>query len=359
MDPRIIRHARIIVDYSTKIKKGDNVLIQFSDLGKELAVEIFKQASKLGASCLIVNSPTEAIEAYYQVTSGKHLKIFPKHLFELVKASDVIISIRSDANTRALSHVKSSKISLRSIVLQKIQEERMKKRWCLTQHPTHAFAQEADMSLTVYQDFVYSSIIQDWRKESAKNSRLKRVLDRASEIRLEGKNTDLRMSVRGRLFVPDNGTHNLPGGEIFTAPIESSVKGHVYFDLPAIHAGKEVRDIELEFVNGNVVSAKASKNQELLKEMISTDAGSKRIGELGIGTNMRIKKFTKNILFDEKIGGTIHLAIGRAYKECKGINRSAIHWDMIKTMKPGRIIVDGAIIQQNGKFLWNNISKLE
>jgi aminopeptidase len=359
LDPRIIRHARIIVDYSTKIKKGDNVLIQFSDLGKELAVEIFKQASKLGASCLIVNSPTEAIEAYYQVTSGKHLKVFPKHLFELVKASDVIISVRSDVNTRALSHVKSSKISLRSTVLQKIQEERMKKRWCLTQHPTHAFAQEADMSLNVYQDFVYSSIIQDWRKESVKNSRLKRVLDRASEIRLEGKNTDLRMSVRGRVFVPDNGTHNLPGGEIFTAPIESSVKGHVYFDLPAIHVGKEVRDIKLEFVNGNVVSAKASKNQELLKEMIKTDSGSKRIGELGIGTNIKIKKFTKNILFDEKIGGTIHLAIGRAYKECKGINKSAIHWDMIKTMKPGRIIVDGAIIQQNGKFLWNNISKLE
>jgi aminopeptidase len=359
MDPRIVRHADIIVNYSTKLKKGDNVLIQFNDLGKELAVEIFKQASKLGASCLIVNSPNEAIESYYQFTPVKHLKVFPKHLFQLVKASDVIISIRSVANTRSLSHVKPSKISLRSTVLHKIQEERMKKRWCLTQYPTNAFAQEADMSLNAYQNFVYSSIIQDWRKESVKNSRLKRVLDRASEIRLEGEKTDLKMSVRGRVFVPDNGTHNLPGGEIFTAPIESSVNGHVYFDLPAIHAGKEVRDIELKFVNGNVISAKASKNQDLLKEMIRTDSGSKRLGELGIGTNMKIKKFTKNILFDEKIGGTIHLAIGRAYKECKGINRSAIHWDMIKTMKPGRIIVDGAIIQQNGKFLWNNISKLD
>jgi len=358
MDPRVAEHAKIIVDYSTSIRKGDNVLIQISDQGMDLAVEIFKQASRLGASCTIVASPTDAAEAYYQVTPSKYLRIFPKHLYQLVKATEVIISIRGETNTRALSGVDPLKISLRSKILQRIQEERMKKRWCLTQHPTAAYAQEADLSLNQYRDFVYSAILLNWRKEALKTSRLKRVLDRADEIRLEGDRTDLRMSVKGRVFVPDNAKHNLPGGEIFTAPIENSVRGEIYFDLPAIQSGKEVRDVELELINGKIVSARASKNQDLLQAMINTDKGSKRIGELGIGTNMKISRFTWNILFDEKIGGTIHMAIGRAYKECRGRNKSAIHWDFIKTMKPGRIVVDGTVIQENGRFLWNNISRV-
>lgn len=358
MDPRIAEHAKIIVDYSTSIRKGDNVLIQISGQGTELAVEIFKQASRLGASCTIVASPTDAAEAYYQVTPSKYLRIYPKHLHQLVMATDVIISIRSETNTRALSGVDPSKISLRSKMLQKIQEERMKKRWCLTQHPTAAYAQEADLSLNQYRDFVYSAILLNWKRESLKTSRLKRILDRADEIRLEGERTDLRMSVRGRVFAPDDAEHNLPGGEIFTAPIENSVEGQIYFDLPAIQSGKEDRDVELRLVNGKTVSAKASKNQDLLQAMINTDKGSRRIGELGIGTNMKINRFTRNILFDEKIGGTIHMAIGRAYKECKGRNKSAVHWDFIKTMKPGRIVVDGTVIQENGRFLWDGVARL-
>ena len=358
MDPRITRHAKIIVDYSTRIKRGDNVLIQISDLGTDLAIEIHKQASRKGASCLIVASPTEAAEAYYQVTPNKYLKIFPDHLYQLVRASDVVISIRGESNTRALSNVEPSKISLRSTILHRIQEERMKKQWCLTQYPTSAYAQEAELSLNEYRDFAYSAILLNWKRESLKTSRLKKVFDRSNEIRLEGERTDLVMPVKGRLFVSDDAKHNLPGGEVFTAPVEGSVNGRIYFDLPAIQSGKEVRDIELELVNGKIVSARASKNEQLLKTMIKTDRGSKRIGELGIGTNMKINRFTRNILFDEKIGGTVHLAIGRAYKECGGRNRSAIHWDMIKTMNPGRIIVDDTVIQKNGRFLWNNISRI-
>ncbi len=355
VDPRIVEHAKIIVDYSTRVRRGDNVLIQVSDLGMELAVEIHKQVSALGASCLIIMSPTEVAEAYYQVTPKRFLKMFPDHLYQLVKASDVFISIRSESNTRALSSVDPSKVSLRSTVLERIQEERMTKRWCLTQHPTTAYAQEAELSLNEYRGFVYSATLLDWKKEALKNARLKRFLERADEVRLEGNRTDLTMSVKGKIFIQDNGEHNLPGGEIFTAPVENSVNGYIYFDLPAIQSGKEVRDIELELARGRIVSAKASKNQDLLEIMIKTDPGSRKIGEFGIGTNMNIRRFTRNILLDEKIGGTIHLAIGRAYKECRGRNRSAIHWDMIKTMKPGRIVVDGTVVQKNGRFLWNHI----
>ncbi|MEM2982451.1 MAG: aminopeptidase [Candidatus Bathyarchaeia archaeon] len=357
MDPRVTKHAKIIVDYSTRIRKGDNVLIQISDQGLDLAVEILRQASRRGASCLITSQPVDAAEAYYKNTPNEYLKIFPKHIYSLVKASDVIISIRGEANTRSLSAIEPSKLSLRSATLEKIQEERMRKRWCLTQHPTFAYAQEADMSYSDYCDFVYSAILMDWKREAKKLTILKRFLDNSREIKLEGEGTDLTMKVNGRIFVVDEAKHNLPGGEIFTAPIEESVDGRIYFDLPAIHSGKEVKDIELEFRSGKIVSCRASKNIEFLEAMIKTDPGAARVGEFGIGTNMRINRFTRNILFDEKIGGTIHLAIGRAYRECRGRNVSAIHWDMIKTMKPGRIVVDGKVIQEDGRFIWDRISR--
>ncbi|MEM2942353.1 MAG: aminopeptidase [Candidatus Bathyarchaeia archaeon] len=358
MDPRVAKHAEIIANYCVGVRKGDNVLIQISDQGIELAVEILKQASRVGASCIIVTSPTDAAEAYYRFTPTRYLKIFPEHVYQLVKATDVYVSIQGEVNTRALSSIEPSKISLRAKILKRIQEERMKKRWCITQHPTSAYAQEAELSLNQYRDFAYSAILLDWRREAVKTLRLKRILDRADRIRLEGERTDLEMSVKGRVFVADDAKHNLPGGEVFTAPVEESVEGRIYFDLPAIRSGKEVRGVELEIVDGEITSAKASKNQDLLQTMIDTDTGSRRIGELGIGTNMKINRFTRNILFDEKIGGTIHLAIGRAYRECGGRNKSAVHWDFIKTMNPGRIVVDGTVIQENGRFLWNRIARL-
>ncbi|MGQ9543028.1 MAG: aminopeptidase [Candidatus Bathyarchaeia archaeon] len=359
MDPRVVQHAKIIVNYSTKIGMGDNVLIQVEDQSLDLAVEILRQASRRGASCVIVSQPTEATETYYKVTPKEYLRIFPKHLYYLVKSSDVIISIKSEANTRALSAIEPSRLSLRSTTLRRIQEERMRKRWCLTQYPTSAYAQEAEMSYSDYCDFVYSAILMDWRREAKKLAILKRSFEKSREIRLEGEGTDLTMTVQGRVFIVDDAKHNLPGGEIFTAPVEESVKGRIYFDLPAIYSGKEVQDIELEFSGGKIVSYRASKNSDFLEAMIKTDPGSRRVGEFGIGTNMRIDRFTRNILFDEKICGTVHLAIGKAYRECLGRNVSAIHWDMIKTMKPGRIIVDGEVVQEDGRFLWSRISRIK
>jgi len=163
-----------------------------------------------------------------------------------------------------------------------------------------------------------------------------------------GWTNDVFGTIYGKVI--DEGTHNMPGGEIFTAPVENSAEGKIYFDLPAIRYGKEVQDIRLEFRKGLIVDYSAGKNEDLLKAMIETDKGSRRLGELGIGMNWGITRFTKNILLDEKIGGTIHLAVGKSYKECGGRNQSAIHWDMIKTMKPGRIELDGAIVQEDGRF---------
>jgi len=352
MDPRVTEHAKLIVTYSTGVKKGDQVLIMASDYGMDLASEIYKEAAKLGGSPLIMMTPSEVTRAYYEVTPEEYLDIFPNHLYKLTKASDVVVSIRSDINTRTLGNVDPKKLTRRDKTTRKILDERLTKRWCLTQAPTPGFAQDADMSLKEYEDFVYSAILIDWTKQRTQMERLKKALDAADKVQIVGERTNLTMSIKGRNAVVGDATHNVPGGEVYTAPVDDSAEGEIWFDLSGIRYGREIKGIRLKFSKGEIVDYFAETNQDTLKSIIETDQGSKRIGELGIGTNRGIKRFTKNILFDEKIGDTIHLALGNAYRDCGGVNKSAIHWDMIKTMKPGQILLDGKAIQKDGKFAW-------
>jgi len=350
LDQRVTEHARLLVDYSTKIKERDNVLIQITDGGMELATEIYRLAAAKGASPLIEVTPTEATRGYYSIVEDKYLTRTPNHLFALVKASDVIISIRGENNLKALSGIDPKKISVRQSALMDVQEERLSKRWSLTQHPTNGYAQEAEMSLREYEDFVYGAILRDWEGERARMRSLADFLNKAEAVRIIGEETDLTMSIKDRNAVVGDVTHNVPGGEVFTAPIDDSAEGEIYFDFLAIRYGKEVTGVRLKFHKGELVGFSAEKNEDLLKSMVETDQGAKRLGELGIGTNYGIDRFTKNILFDEKIGGTIHLALGRAYPECGGVNKSAIHWDFIKSLNPGQLLVDGEAILRDGKL---------
>jgi aminopeptidase len=356
MKSQLRNFARLVVHTSTKVKKGDNVLIQIIDEGQDLATEIYREVAQVGGQPLIITTPSEARRAFYEVADKETLTAMPKHYLELVKASDVIIWIRSNSNTKSLSNVDPKKISSRSKALKTLQEERLSKRWCLTQYPTVGYAQDAEMSLREYEDFVYSAVLIDWDEQIRVMQRLKEVMDATDEVRLIGEETDLTMSILGRNAVVGGPTHNVPGGEVFTAPIEDSAEGTIFFDLPAVVYGKAVEGVKLTFARGEVVEYSAGRNEALLKSMIETDEGAKRLGELGIGTNTGIQKFTKNILFDEKIGGTIHLALGRAYKECGGANESAIHWDMIKTMDASqghRILFDGQELRRNKDGTWS------
>jgi aminopeptidase len=269
---------------------------------------------------------------------------------EKAKLTDVYIYIRSDANLKELSSIKSKKISIRSKARKPVKDVLLAKRWCLTQYPTPAYAQEAGMSLAEYENFLYSAVLIDWPKARKRMKSLQRVMNETDVVHILGEGTDLTFSIRGRKAILSDGTHNMPGGEVFTAPVDDSATGKIYFDLPAIRYGKEVRDVRLKLEQGEIVDYSASKGEDLLEAMIGTDEGSQRLGEFAIGTNYGIKKFTRNILFDEKIGGTIHLAIGRAYPECGGVNNSAIHWDFIKTMKPGQVLMDGRVVLQDGKL---------
>jgi aminopeptidase len=358
MDQRVVEHAKWLVSYCTSVKRGDNVLIRLGgaqsggDEGFELATEVYKEASRQGAHALILVFTNEAVRGYYEVTPEADIATTPSNYYELVKLSDVVISIQAQTNTRFLEHTDPKKIGIRQRALDPISREQLKKRWTATVHPTNAHAQDADMSLAEYRDFLYSAVLRDWNLEVNQMKKLKEIMDKADQVRLVGKETDLSFSIKGRISVVDDARHNFPGGEVFTAPIDNSATGKIYFDLPSVTYGKEVTDIRLTFDKGVIVDYSASKSQQLLKQMIETDEGSKRLGEFGVGTNRGINCFTRNILFDEKIGGTIHLAVGLAYEECGGVNKSAVHWDMIKTMNPGEIVMDGKTVQKDGKFVW-------
>lgn len=354
-----MEHAKRLVNYCTSVKHGDNVLVRLGasqyagdEEGLELAIEVYKEASRLGAHPLIVAFPGEAMRGYYEVTSQEDLGKTPPNYYEIMKMSDVVISIHAESNTRFLENIDPGKIGRRLRALEPITQEQLKKRWTGTLHPTNAYAQDAAMPLEEYREFVYSAMFRDWKDEVERMNNLKDTMEKTDRVRLIGNETDLSFSIKGRIAVVDDAKLNFPGGEVFTAPVDNSASGKIHFDLPSVIYGKEATDIRLTFDKGVIVDYSAGKNESLLKSMIETDEGSRRLGEFGIGTNRGINRFTRNLLFDEKMADTIHLAIGSAYEMCGGANKSAIHWDMIKTMKPGRIVMDGQEIQRDGEFFW-------
>jgi aminopeptidase len=234
-----------------------------------------------------------------------------------------------------------------------------KLRWVGTQWPCQASAQDAEMSLEEYEGFVYgaghldkANPIQAWKRISRDQQALTDFLNKSREVRIVAEDTDLRYSCKGRKWINCDGHYNCPDGEVFTGPVETSVEGHVKFSFPAVHNGHEVEAVRLTFERGKVAKAEAEKGQDFLRAMIQMDSGSCYLGEGAIGTNYNVKRYTKNTLFDEKIGGTIHLALGAGYSETGNKNRSGLHWDMVCDLrKGGELYVDGELIQKNGKFL--------
>ena len=353
-DPRIKKLASILVRHSARVKKGDVVLIAAStELAKPLVLEVFREVLKAGGHPLTSIGFEETSNIFFDTATKEQIAFFPKtRLFE-AKNIDCFVNIRAAANKKALSNVEPKKVGERTKVLRPISEEIVnRKRWILCNFPTHGLASEADMSLEEYEDFVYGATNIDWIKVKKEEMKLKSVLDKANVVRIVGEDTDLTIGIRGRKAIPCFGERNMPDGEVFLSPEESSAEGYIYYEMPAIYQGREVTGIRLRFRGGKVVEASADKNEDFLITMLDTDKGARFLGELGIGVNYGIQKFTKDILFDEKIGGTIHLAVGRSYESAGGKNISAIHWDMIKDLRRvGAIYLDGKAIQRNGKFL--------
>jgi len=345
--------AKILVEYSTKVKAGDRVQIAADMPAYEMALEVYRLALMKGAYPWIKLDPPGRRYVFFKHASEDQLKHLPEHELYEIKHTDVYIAIRAPANVRELSGIDPARISTWLKTVEPISEWRVSKtRWVVFYYPTQALAQEADMSLSEFEEFVFSSCLLDWPKLAEEMKKVKQLLEKTDEVRILGEETDIRFSVKGRKAVVAAGEKNMPDGEVFTSVVEDSVEGEVYFDIPAIYAGNAIEGVKLRFESGAVTEAKAERNQRLLEKLLATDSGARRLGEFGIGLNYRITRPVKSILFDEKIGGTIHLAIGRGYEETLSKNKSAIHFDLIKDLrKEGEVYFDGELVMKQGRWL--------
>jgi len=363
MDIRISKHAQVLVNYSLKIKREETLLISTEYQGLDLAKECYRLAILAGAYPKIEITSPEVQEIFFKNSTNQQLQFVHDIDESNLKWYDARLTILGTNNTRTLAGIEPEKTTLfrqaRS-KLSQIMNQRMlanQVRWCGTQHPAIGNAQDAKMSIQEYADFVYSACLVEqkdpvaaWQEIEEKQEVLCNYLNKRSTIHFVAKDTDLKMSIAERKWVNCCGCVNLPDGEIFTGPVEDSVEGYIRFSYPGIMAGHEIEDIRLTFKKGKVVEATASKGEKLLQKILNTDIGAKYVGEIAIGTNYGITKFTKNMLFDEKIGGTIHLALGQSLPQSLGKNQSAIHWDMLCDMANGKIFADDKLIYQNKQF---------
>lgn len=350
-DPRIVRLASILVNHSVKVKKGELIVINSGAKGAPLALECFKMVLKKGAFPKVNFSMPHFSYAYYKYANFQQLNHFPEIAEFEAKKLDGEINIGGPFNTKEFSNIDPKKIALRRQITHPISEICLKKKWVGCQYPTNALAQDAEMSFEEFEDFFFKATNLDWEKESKKQDKIKKILDQGEKVRIVAEDTDITFSIKGRKGIKCDGKHNMPDGEVFIAPVETTTEGFIHYSFPVISGGREVSGVTLKFKKGAVVSAKAVKNEKFLKTMIKIDKGAKYLGEFGIGMNPNINKFIKQILFDEKMCGSIHLALGRAYKEGGGTNESVIHWDMIRDLrKGGTIFIDDKPIQKDGKF---------
>jgi len=352
-DPRVSEHAKIVVTYSCRVKRNDFVLVNASRESHDLVVALASELGKVGARFLVLDNDHEIDRAFMLAADEETLSTTASQVVDLVRGADVLISVGSSFNSQEMADIPPRKLQISTRGKAPVGEAMQGKRWNLTLHPTSAMAQAAKMSYEAYCDFVYGAIIRDWPKFASEMKVLSEHLAKAKKVRVVGKDTDIALSVEGRRPKVSAGDHNMPSGEVFVSPVDTEVEGHVYFDLPVIYQGHEIRGARLTFRDGRVVESRAEKGDELLKAMLEVDEGARKLGELGIGMNRGIDRFTRNVLLDEKMGDTIHMAVGRAYPETGGTNKSGIHIDMIKNMKEdGNIYFDGELIYDKGRFVW-------
>ena len=367
MDSRIVKMAEVIVNYSTAVQPGERVLIRAtSPTAEPLVQALFQAVLRAGGQPVPYIQLRDGDALALEATADPALLAAVDPMLELMYQNcQVVIRIEASENMRALSQYQPEAQQDRAqtwsalIQIQMEREGNGSLRRCTTQFPTQAYAQAAGMSLSQYETFIYHACkvhladpVAAWQEVEAQQQRLVDYLAGKKSLHVRGDHIDLQMSIAGRTFKNARGQANLPDGEIYTGPVEDSVNGWVHFTYPAFYQGNEVQGIELNFENGLVTQAKAAQNEQFLLSTLDIDPGARRLGEFAIGTNEHIQQFTGSILFDEKIGGTVHMALGQGYPQTGSQNNSALHWDMICDMRAGgEILVDGERFYQDGKFL--------
>jgi len=363
VDQRVERLAKLCVNYSVDVKPKEIVVIQGSDAAFPLINELYKECLLAGAHPHILANMDVQYTFYTHAKEHQLKFVSPVERF-IVENTDVQIGIFCEPNPKRLTNVDAAKMRMRAASRKELGEIFFRRwgegklRWVGAPFPIMSQAQEAGMALMEYEDFVYSSCLIDkndpaveWRRIHREQDRICKFLNGKSEIHVVGEDTDLTFITKGRTWINCSGENNMPDGEVYTGPVENSVNGTIRFTYPGLYLGKEVEDIKLMFKDGKVVEASAAKGEDLLTELLKIE-GANRLGETAIGTNYAIRTFTKDMLFDEKMGGTIHMALGRSIPESGGVNQSAIHWDILKDMKKdAEIYADGKVFYKNGRFV--------
>jgi aminopeptidase len=364
-DPRLTKLAQLLVNYSVKVQPKDWILISGHMVAEPLISEVLKAVLEAGGRPQILMNSDDITEYMVRYANEDQLSWVSPTSTMLYEKINGMISLRGFDNTHHMSGVDPKKLQIQSKSRQGLMETYMTRaaakelKWVLTNFPCPAFAQDADMSLSEYEDFVYAATfcdqddpVAEWQRIHDEQQKVIDWLDGKKQVVLKSPNVDLSLSIEDRTWVNADGENNMPSGEVFTGPVEDSANGWVKFTYPAVRRGKEVTGIQLEFKDGKVVNASAEKNEEYLLTMLDSDEGSRYLGEFAIGTNYGIQKFTKDILYDEKIGGSFHMAVGAGYPETGSKNLSSIHWDMIcDIQEDSEILVDGDLLYKDGKFM--------
>jgi aminopeptidase len=365
-DARVEKLAQILVDHSAEIKPGDRVAIEATTAAQPLVHELYSTILDRGGYPHLLLALPDQDELLFAHARDEQLDAVPTFQKLAYEQFESRIRIHSDTNPRLLSGVDPARQRRRQKATASILETQMRRgadrsfKWVTTLFPTEGYAIEAGMSLGDFEDFVYRACHADqadplvyWNKVEAKQKKIIDQIEGHDQVVLRGPNVDLSLSVKGRKFLNASGKSNMPDGEVFTGPVEDSLNGFVRFSYPAIYSGVLVEGVELTFSKGKVTRADAEKNQPFLMEMLESDPGARYVGEFAIGTNYEIDRFSHNILFDEKLGGSFHMALGAGYPETGSKNKSIIHWDMICGMqKDAEIVLDGEVVYKNGKFVF-------
>lgn len=348
------RLAEVLVHYSTGVAKGDRVVIIMRETDTLPLVRcVHREAVRAGAYPQVLFSSCY-LERDLMLHGGKEqLDWVPEVWRQALEWSDVCVDLRGATNPFEFEGIPAEVLSAHKRsdgVISALRTRRT--RWVLVRVPNVNFAQQARRSLEAMTDLFFAATLLDWEAESRRYRGIQQALEGSSRIRVEGQGTELSLDTRGRRFVVEDGHINMPGGEVYTAPVEEGVEGTIAFEHPGVYAGILIPDIRLEFRRGEVVSAKASAHQDLLSSLVAMDPGAKRLGELGFGTNPKLDAFCDDILYDEKIQGTVHIALGRSYAECGGLNDSALHWDIIKDLRlGGKVYADDRLVVEDGRFV--------
>ena len=366
-DLRHTQFAKLLVDYSTRVSPGDRVAVTATTAAEPLLKALYQRIlERGGAPHLLIDLPGQD-ELLFAYASDEQLDFVPLHHKLAFEQFDVLIKVRSELNTRSLSAVDTGRMARRSKALSALLGAQMRRgadkslRWMSTLYPTSAYAMEAEMGTEDYQAFFFRACHVDegtpdpvafWTSVKAEQQRAIDWIEGHDRVEVRGPNAELTLSIKGRKLVNACGAQNMPDGEIYTGPVEDSANGWVRFTYPAMYQGRVVEGIELVFEKGRVVKASAKKNEDLLLQMLESDAGARYIGEFAIGTNFEINRFTRSILLDEKIGGSFHIALGAGYPETGSVNKSAIHWDMICDVRQdAEMRMDGEVLYRDGRFV--------